>query len=636
MTMSTLPEARRAKVSQGGDGFAQSGFFTRSGSSLESGLSLGVPQFVAADPRDLVAQLRRFVERTSWRAPSAAEIASWSTSIPALQRLLDDERLRGLVILLEASIPRGLGRIDCVLLGSRGDGRNSVVILELKAWSDAKKAPDPSDMLVPVPIGVRGPEPKVHPSRQALGYRAHLTDLVVACHDADVSAAAWLYNAGSCARSPFDDCAFADFAASAPCFGGSQMDELRSYVAQAAPSAPSAAFLQQLDASTISPSTTLMERFTARLSDFPGMALTDDQIEAFHRIVSAYDPRERRVIVVRGGPGSGKTVLALQLLREFYARGIGAVYSASSQAIINAYTTAFRESTGVFANSATLGRSKVPVQIVDEAHRLRDRKQIKSGIESAQLSVFLIDDRQIILPGDITGHREITESAATVCGRRAAIVDLAGDKRSGSDAYGRWIDAVLGVRPDESARASPAYCFEIVDSPQEMESKLRCSGGEWRIVAGICWPRTEPTSSGELAEDVSLPQFEYFRAWSGNPKKLAGSPLHTTALCWASEPAARDYVGNVYTAQSFEFDYVGVIFGHDLVVRNGRWVAALDAHPKSDSRFYSSGAAYKRPARARDCLQNIYRVLLTRGRKGCFVLFVDPETRRHFERRVKT
>jgi hypothetical protein len=610
--------------------------FARRGSSLRAGVSLDVPRFLTADPSTVAQQLRVFVEEMSGeqRRDYDAEVASWYSSIPALQRLLADPRLNGFWVLLEAALPNGFGRIDCALLGRDRQGRDHIIVLELKAWSDAKRPRGSSDILTPVPPGRRGPEKLVHPSRQALGYRTHLKELLVACHDEGrvaVSALAWLYNTHSCAQPPFNDAVFSDMLRSAPIYGASQIDDLRSRLWSLAPLPADGVFLRRLDASDIAPSRPLMERLTSSIADFSGFALTDDQIEVFDRIVNAYDPNERRVVVVRGGPGAGKTVVALQLLREFYKRNVPAFYFASSQAIVNAYQSAFHVSRSVFANSATLGRSNVAVQIIDEAHRLRERHKIRSGIESARLSVFLIDDRQVILPADIKSYREITASAGSVCPRGAVVLDLAGGKRCGSEAYIHWVDAALGIPSASRPPASPSYRFEIVESPHDLESRLRQCGGAWRIVAGTCWTRSDPTESGELVDDVVIPEFDFHRPWSGDHKKLRGSRLYEAALCWATEPEAQHYVGNIYTAQSFEFDYVGVIFGKDLIVREGQWRADLEHHPRSDVRFYARGA-WNRPARARDCLQNIYRVLLTRGRKGCFVFFQDVETRSHFQR----
>ncbi len=610
--------------------------FAHRASSLRAGVSLDIARFLSADPAAIAQQLRLFVEELSGerRRDDDAELASWKSSVPALQRLLADPRLHGLWILLEAALPNGLGRVDCALIGRDEQGRDQIIVLELKAWSDAKRPQGPSDMLTPIPPGRRGPEKLAHPSRQASGYRTHLKELLVACHDENrvvVSALAWLYNTHSCARPPFNDAVFSAVLRSAPIYGASEIDGLRSLLGSLAPSPVDRAFLRRLDASGIAPARPLMERLTSSIADYSGYTLTDDQIEVFDRIVNAYDPKERRVIVVRGGPGAGKTVLALQLLREFYKRDVPAFYFASSQAIVNAYQSAFHDSRSVFANSATLGSSNVPVQIIDEAHRLRERYKIRKAIESAGLSVFLIDDRQVILPADIKSFRDITESAAAVGPRKALLLSLTGDKRCGSEGYVQWVDAALGIPTAPRAAASPSYRFEIVESPHDLETRLLQFGGDWRIVAGTCWTRSDPTESGELLDDVAIPEFDFRRQWSGDHKKLRGTRLYQAALCWATEPEAQRHIGNIYTAQSFEFDYVGVIFGRDLVVRDGTWDAKLEHHPRSDVRFYARGA-WSRRTRARDCLQNIYRVLLTRGRKGCFVFFQDAETRSHFER----
>jgi Uncharacterized conserved protein (DUF2075)/UvrD-like helicase C-terminal domain len=265
----------------------------------------------------------------------------------------------------------------------------------------------------------------------------------------------------------------------------------------------------------------------------------------------------------------------------------------------------------------------------DDGAEIASWKNSVPAIESARLTVFLIDDRQIILPADITGHPEITESAASVCPRDAVVLDLLGNKRCSSGAYINWLDAALGIPTAPRPHVPSAYPFDIVDSPHDLESRLRLCGGTWRTVAGLCWSHSDPAESGELLDNVRIPEFDFQPPWSGDHKKLCGARLYPPALCWPTERDWQCHVGNIYTAQSFEFDYVGVIFGEDLVVREGMWEAELDHHPRTDVRFYARGA-WSRPARTRDCLQNSYRVLLTRGRKGCFVFFQDAETRCHF------
>jgi hypothetical protein len=622
------------ELSAGGSLRGPERLFERRHSSLRAGVALDVSRFLVANSGEIVQRLRTFVSEVSLRprSPSDAEVASWTTSIPALQRLLDDQRFRGLWVLLEVALPHQPGRIDCVLIGSDSTGRDRIIILELKAWSAAKRSPSSSTMLTPIVRG-RAFGKFVHPSVQCLGYRTHMKELLAACHDearVGISAVAWLYNAKTCATPPFSDVVFSEALQSAPAFGGSQVADLRAHLWSIAPCPPNSAFLRALDESNVVVPPALMERLSDNIVDYVGFSLSDDQIEAFHRIINAYDPNERRVVVVRGGPGAGKSVLALQLLCRFHKSGIPALYFACSRAILDAYQIAFHESRSVFAPVGAWRRGNGAVQIIDEAHRLRD-EQVRPAIESARLSVFLIDDVQIIVPGDIEGHRKITRTAASVGPRDALVLDLSGDKRSGSEGYVYWVNEALQILTAPRSDVPPPYRFQIVDSPHDLEARLRECDGMWRIVAGLCWPRTDTSESGEVANDIVIDEFGYRRAWAPDASGVEDTPLHRAALCWATEPAAQRFIGNVYTAQSFEFDYVGVIFGRDLVVRGGKWQPELAHHPKSDRQFYINGA-YARPGRAATCLKNAYRVLLTRGRRGCFVFFQDPETRRHFER----
>lgn len=270
--------------------------------------------------------------------------------------------------------------------------------------------------------------------------------------------------------------------------------------------------------------------------------------------------------------------------------------------------------------------------IVDKAHRLQGREGARECVKYARLTVFLADDHQVIVPSEIESHRWIIESARSDLlppseVREPHLLDLTSEPRCASEVYVRWIDSVLGIRPVRRPRVSSSYHFEIVDSPQELESKLERSGGTWRMVAGMCWRRSEPMESGPLADYVALPEFDFRRPWNPDRETLeVANPQRQTALRWAQTNLdAKRYIGNVYMAQGFEFDYVGVIFGKDLVRRDGRWKPELQEHQREkDELFHWKGLAKRR---APKCLANVHRVPLTRGRKGCNVFFHDRETR---------
>ena len=112
------------------------------------------------------------------------------------------------------------------------------------------------------------------------------------------------------------------------------------------------------------------------------------------------------------------------------------------------------------------------------------------------------------------------------------------------------------------------------------------------------------------------------RAW--NNKKVTSHGGAPGTPLWATDPAGFDQVGCVYTAQGFEYDYAGVIFGPDLVWRTDRWVAQPSgSHDSLVKR--GSDQDFDRAVR------NTYKVLLTRGMRGAVVFSTDPETQQLLE-----
>ena len=158
----------------------------------------------------------------------------------------------------------------------------------------------------------------------------------------------------------------------------------------------------------------------------------------------------------------------------------------------------------------------------------------------------------------------------------------------------------------------------MAGSPDEMESALSSESNESysaRMTAGFCWPWSDPPPDSSLVHDIVINGWT--RPWNvRGERSVGGAP---PASLWATDPAGFDQVGCIYTAQGFEYDWNGVIFGPDLVRRDGRWMAqpraskdpALRAIPDVD---------------ADPLLRNVYKVLLTRGMVGTVIHSVDPET----------
>ena len=151
------------------------------------------------------------------------------------------------------------------------------------------------------------------------------------------------------------------------------------------------------------------------------------------------------------------------------------------------------------------------------------------------------------------------------------------------------------------------------------------NGYSARLVPGFCWPWSNPDSSGQLVEDVRLDGFSM--PWNAMPDAGKLAPGIPKSNFWASDPNGINQVGCVYTAQGFEFDYVGVIFGTDLVYEGG-W--------KGNRSASEDGVVKKaREAEFVNLVKQTYRVLLTRGMQGCYVYFVDAATRDYFRTGVQ-
>jgi DUF2075 family protein len=172
--------------------------------------------------------------------------------------------------------------------------------------------------------------------------------------------------------------------------------------------------------------------------------------------------------------------------------------------------------------------------------------------------------------------------------------------------------------------------FRIFGSPDSLEAAIRrkvVQGVSARMTAGYCWKWSDPRPDGTLVEDVVIG--DYRRPWNAKPDagKLArGIPKSNL---WALEPGGIEQVGCVYTAQGFEFDYVGVIFGTDLVYDpdKGEWVG--------DPKRSFDGSVKRGKDRFAEFVKNTYRVLLSRGLKGCYVHFIDKDTERFVRSRME-
>ena len=440
-----------------------------------------------------------------------------------------------------------------------------------------------------------------------------------------------------------------------PAFAGNQAEELSRYLRERLSAGRGQPVLEKIINSKYQPSKKLLAHVAEIVRGDPVYVLLDDQIVAFNTIVTyarkALRSKNRTVILINGGPGTGKSLIAINVMAELSRHAINAQYATGSRAFTGNLRKAVGSKAGIqfrYFNSYTEADPEmIDVLIMDEAHRIRessnsrftrkqsrsDRSQIAELIEASKISVFFIDDAQVVRPGEV-GSSELVRDNAALLGAKLIQERLTTQFRcAGSDRFVQWIDDLLeiGGRPSTGITydSNEDFDFQVIDTPEELDALIRSKereGNTARMVAGFCWPWSNARSDGSLENDVVIDDWQ--RPWNAKPEAARLARGIPKAQYWATDPGGLDQIGCIYTAQGFEFDYVGVIFGKDLI-----WSPTL--HKWAGQKAQSHDGIVKRAGeKFVDYAKNVYRVLLTRGLKGCYVLFLDEATRRQFEERL--
>jgi hypothetical protein len=234
---------------------------------------------------------------------------------------------------------------------------------------------------------------------------------------------------------------------------------------------------------------------------------------------------------------------------------------------------------------------------------------------------------------DEIGSADLIRQTAKANGAELHEIKLEAQFRcSGSDAFIQWVENTLELdrTPTVLWNLNNSFEFRIVGSPEALDTAIRArlaEGHKARLTAGFCWPWSDAIDDGTLIEDVTIGGFR--RPWNAKPEARHLATGIPRAPLWAYSPGGENQVGCIYTAQGFEFDYVGVIIGTDLIYRPGEgWTG--DKRNSCDSIVKRAGDRFV------ELVKNTYRVLLTRGMKGCYVCFLDKATEDFFRSRTET
>lgn len=582
------------------------------------------------------------------RRAAPAELRSWERSLPILAQDLEQAGLSNVEVLVEHHLPLTSKRADVVLAGRHPrTGGPSYVVIELKQWSRAAAWDDDRELVL---IDGYPNAPRLHPVAQVRGYCEYLTDFAKFLDGQSdvVAGAAYLHNA--MAEADVQDLYDYPQDSRGRLFTGARRGEFIDFLRDRLdPDVPGGPYADLLINSAIAPSKQLLAVAADEVQRREQFVLVAEQKLAHSMVLHEVDRARRRdsksVVIVTGGPGSGKSVIALSLLGDLARQGRSVLHATGSRS----FTQTLRKVAGsrqprvqkmfkYFNQFMDAEPNNLDVLILDEAHRIREtsvdrytkaafrtgRRQVDELIAAARVPVFLLDQHQVVKPGELGTVEEIRRYAADL-GLPVHLIELDAQFRcGGSEEYIQWVQRLLGLSEGEPTAwlGDPAFEVRVADSPNAMEALLQekvAAGYGARISAGYCWPWSKPRPDGTLVEDVQIGGWS--RPWNVQGDRMVGDA--PPAALWATDPNGFGQVGCIYTAQGFEYDWSGVVLGPDLVWRDGRFTADWDANrdPAFRNRKSIDDSTFDRLVR------NTYKVLLTRGMMGTVLYSPDPETR---------
>jgi uncharacterized protein len=584
------------------------------------------------------------------------EVRSWDNSMQYMYRVLSDNEIpNDAGVAIEFKIPHTSRRVDFLLSG-RDDEKNSIVIVELKQWESVEVI-EGKEAIVKTAMN-RGMVETTHPSYQAWSYASLIKDYNENAQNEDMSLypCAYLHNyLNQGEEDPLTDSIYHYYIEQAPVFVKGQAKNLRDFIKRYIQYGDNKENLYKIENGRIRPSKSLQDSLNQMLKGNDEFIMIDDQKvvyeEAIHLAKEAIRTNTKQVLVVQGGPGTGKSVLAINLLVDLTAQSMVCQYVTKNAAPRNIYATKLKrdfrkghidnlfKGSGSYVNAP---KDEFDALIVDEAHRLNlksgmfqhlGENQTKEIIEASKFSIFFLDERQRVTLKDVGSLGEI-EKFAKENNANLTVMNLESQFRcNGSDGYLAWLDDVLQIRETaNSDYIGSQYDFRVFDNPSDLRNeieRLNKTNNKSRMVAGYCWNWVKEGKSDPSYFDIVLEEFDFKMSWN-----LGNSDT------WAIDAESIKEAGCIHTCQGLEFEYVGVIIGDDLKYIDGQIVTDYTERAKTDTSLRGIKKMMKtEPEKAKkladEIIRNTYRTLMTRGQKGCYIYCTDPELATYFKERYQ-
>lgn len=600
----------------------------------------------------------KYIEKIK-RKPSAPEFNSWKNSMQYMRGVLSDNEIPDNTgIAIEYNIPPTGCRIDFMMSGYKKNESN-VVIVELKQWDRATEVGQMDGIYKVNTYTGGGLRDVNHPSYQAMTYANLIKDYneSVQIQDINVVPCAYLHNYYFDSDDTLLSDNYKEYTSAAPLFGHNDVLKLREFIKKYIENGDDGKILFDIDNGRIRPSKMLQDSLAQMLKGNKEFYMIDNQKivyeYAIKNAIETLSSNSKNVMIVRGGPGTGKSVLAINLLVELSNRKMTTFYVSKNDAPRKVYSSKLKGSFNKsFIEHLFLGSGKfvksdsneLDCLIVDEAHRLNEKSgyyhnegenQIKEIINAARFSIFFIDENQKVTLNDI-GSEELIKKFANDLGAGIYTYELDSQFRcNGSDGYLAWLDNALEIRKTSNFDIDGFdYDFKVFDDPNEMRKAIEDKNkvnNKSRLVAGYCWNwPTGNTRNDTNFHEITIPEHNFEISWN-----LDGGEAFAIGENSINE------AGCIHTVQGLEFDYVGVIIGDDIRYENGHILTDYTKRAKTDTslngikKLANEQGQDKANIIADAIIKNTYRTLMTRGMKGCYIYCTDSQLSAYFKELCK-
>lgn len=603
----------------------------------------------------IAVKIEKEFEKHNLSHSNVAEYRAWANSLNFMRNALDDSEISDdCNIAIEYQIPLTAKRVDFLIAGKDENDNNNIVVVELKQWENCKSTQRPDV----VKAFTGGSERAVtHPSYQAYSYAKIIENFNEDVYKENIrlKPCAYLHNFLEQNRSNIDNNLYAEAIALAPIFLAQDTVKLRNFIKSFIKKKDNCDLLMKIENGKLKPAKALQDSLASMINGNKGFYLIDEQKVAYETVKKlvekslrdinkATGENQKYTIIVEGGPGTGKSVVAIQLLCDLIQKGYSVNYVTKNAAPRNVYFEKLKQNKyklnyikNLFKGSGSyinVPNNYFDCLIADEAHRLNAKSgmfqnlgenQIKEIIHSSKVSVFFIDENQVVTTSDIGSidlikHYANLEGSSVYTGEEINLVSQF--RCNGSDGYLAFLDNLLGIRQTANVTFDMDYDIKLFDNPNKMREALKeknIINNKSRMLAGYCYDwitKNDPNSS-----DYDIVLEDGFKAkWNfGN----------TTT--WAIDETSFPEVGCIHTSQGLEFDWCGVIIGKDLTFDGGNVVTDYTKRAKTDSSLKGIKTS-KNYELADKIIRNTYRTLLSRGQKGCYIYCEDKALLRYMSK----